>query len=437
MTAAQHASFVVFMTPHGYHEAGWRMHHFDKSDPIGLQNIMASTAIAERGLLDAVFFADRLALTPFRARAFPQFHFDPIEMLTALAMRTSRVGLIATASTTFSTPWDLARRFATADHISGGRIGWNVVTTYDPKSAELFGTTLPHHDDRYARASEFVTAAKRLWDSWEDGALIRDPAAGIWADTDRIHRIEFHGEYYDVSGSFSVPRSPQIHPVIAQAGSSPAGIDLAGETADIVFTPQPSTQAAAAFRGKITAATLRHGRQADDVRILPGLAFVLGRTTDEAVERRRVLEASVDPVFRAKNLAQNAGIDPGLIDPQQPLSAGLAATASDSSFAKSIVGQAMTTGLPFHEVASTFTGLPGGLEFTGSPKQLADLVEEWVWGGASDGFTLQPATLPGDLELFVEHVIPILQDRGLFRREYEGITLRDHLGLARPSPEPG
>jgi alkanesulfonate monooxygenase SsuD/methylene tetrahydromethanopterin reductase-like flavin-dependent oxidoreductase (luciferase family) len=162
MTAAQHASFVVFMTPHGYHEAGWRMHHFDKSDPIGLQNIMASTAIAERGLLDAVFFADRLALTPFRARAFPQFHFDPIEMLTALAMRTSRVGLIATASTTFSTPWDLARRFATADHISGGRIGWNVVTTYDPKSAELFGTTLPHHDDRYARASEFVTAARRM-----------------------------------------------------------------------------------------------------------------------------------------------------------------------------------------------------------------------------------------------------------------------------------
>jgi FMN-dependent oxidoreductase (nitrilotriacetate monooxygenase family) len=432
MTSPRHASFVVFMTPDGYHEAGWRTHHFDDGDPIGLQRITSSTAIAQRGLLDGVFFADRLALTPFRARAFPQFHFDPIEMLVALAMTSSRVGLIATASTTFNTPWELARRFATADHISGGRIGWNVVTTYDPKSAELFGSRLPEHDDRYARASEFVEAAKHLWASWEDGALIRDPAAGVWADTDRIHPVEFHGDYYSVSGSFSVPRSPQTYPVIAQAGSSPAGIDLAGQTADIVFTPQRSVEAAVAFRGKVDAAAQRHGRHAGDVRILPGLAFVLGSTEAEAVERRRALEASVDPVFRAKNLAQNAGINPDLIDPSQPLSPELAATASDSSFAESIVGQAMRTGLAFGEVAATFTGLPGGLEFTGSPEQLADLVEQWVADGASDGFTLQPATVPEDLELFVDRVVPILQDRGLFRREYEGATLRDHLGLDRP-----
>jgi FMN-dependent oxidoreductase (nitrilotriacetate monooxygenase family) len=342
------------------------------------------------------------------------------------------VGLIATASTTFITPWELARRIATADHISGGRIGWNVVTTYDPKSAELFGSRLPEHDDRYARASEFVKAAKQLWGSWEDDALVRDPVAGIWADTDRIQPVEFHGDYYDVTGSFSVPRSPQTYPVIAQAGSSPAGIDLAGETADIVFTPQRSVEAATTFREKIDAAAQKHGRHAGDVRILPGLAFVLGNTEAEAVERRRALEASVDPVFRAKNLAQNAGIDPDLIDPYLPLSPELARTASDSSFAKSIVGQAMKTGLAFGEVAATFTGLPGGLEFTGSPEQLADLVEQWVSSGASDGFTLQPATVPEDLELFVDRVIPILQDKGLFRREYEGVTLRDHHGLERP-----
>jgi N-acetyl-S-(2-succino)cysteine monooxygenase len=432
MSSPRHARFIVFMTPDGYHEAGWRMHQFDPGDSIGLQNIIRSTAIAERGLLDAVFFADRLALTPFRARAFPQFHFDPIEMLVALAMTTRQVGLIATASTTFDTPWQVARRFATADHISQGRIGWNVVTTYDPKSAELFGTKLPEHDDRYARASEFVQVTKQLWSSWEDGALVRDPAASVWADTDRVHPVDFHGAYYDVAGSFSVPRSPQTHPVIAQAGSSPAGIDLAGETADVVFTPQRSTDASRAFRAKIDAAGQAHGRAAGSVRILPGLAFVLGRTEAEAAERRRTLEASVDPVFRAKNLAQNAGINPDLIDPSQPLSPELAATASDNSFAKSIVGQAMETKLPFGEVAATFTGLPGGLEFTGSPEQLADLVEEWVGSGASDGFTLQPATVPEDLELFVDHVVPILQARGLFRREYEGVTLRDHLGLARP-----
>jgi FMN-dependent oxidoreductase (nitrilotriacetate monooxygenase family) len=432
MTSQRRAHFIVFMTPDGYHEAGWKTHDFIADDSIGLQNIIASTAIAERGLLDAVFFADRLDMTRFRGAAFPQFHFDPVEMLVALAMTTSRVGLIATSSTTFSTPFDISRRFATADHISGGRIGWNVVTTYDPKSAGLFGATLPEHDDRYARASEFVAAVKQLWDSWADGALVRDPASGVWADMGRVRSVDFHGDYYNVAGTFSVPRSPQTYPVIAQAGSSPAGIDLAGETADVVFTPQRSAETATAFRGKIDAAAHKHGRKAGDVRILPGLGFVLGSTEAEATERRRSLEASVDPVFRAKNLAQNAGIDPDLINPSVPLSPEIAATASDSSFAKTILGQALETGLPFGELAATFTGLPGGLEFTGSPEQFADLVDEWVSGGASDGFTLQPATVPEDLELFVDHVVPILQDRCLFRREYEGVTLRDHLGLSRP-----
>jgi N-acetyl-S-(2-succino)cysteine monooxygenase len=420
------------MTPDGYHEAGWKTHGFNPRDPIGLQNIIASTAVAERGLLDAVFFADRLDMTRFRAAAFPQFHFDPVEMLVALAMGTSRVGLIATSSTTFSTPFDIARRFATADHISDGRIGWNVVTTYDPKSAGLFGTRLPEHDDRYAQASEFVKVTKQLWDSWQDDALVRDPATGVWIDLDRVQATDFHGDYYDVKGTFSVPRSPQAHPVIAQAGSSPRGVDLAGETADVVFTPQRSPETALAFRESIDAAATKHGRRPGDVRILPGLGFVLGSTEAQARDRRRALEASVDPGFRAKNLASNAGIDPELVDPSQPLSPELAATASDSSFAKTIVSQATETKLPFAEVASSFTGLPGGLEFTGSPEQFADLVQEWVTTGASDGFTLQPATVPEDLTLFVDHVVPILQDRGLFRREYQGVTLREHLGLTRP-----
>ncbi len=236
-------------------------------------------------------------------------------------MRSTRIGLIATASTTFSTPWDFARRFATADHVSGGRIGWNVVTTYDPKAAENFGLTLPEHDDRYARASEFVELAKRLWDSWEDGALVRDPVAGVWADTDRIHAADFRGDYYAVAGALSVPRSPQGHPVLAQAGSSAAGVDLAGRTADVVFTPQTSAEAGVAFREKIDAAAVRHGRREGDVRILPGLAFVLGSTDAEAAQRRRTLEQRVDPEFRWRNLAQNAGLPQDEIDPCQPLSA--------------------------------------------------------------------------------------------------------------------
>ncbi len=420
------------MTPGGYHEAGWKTQDFDERDPIGLHGLRRAADVAERGLLDAVFFADRLALTPFRAKAFPQSHFDPIEMLIAIAMTSSRIGLVATASTTFNTPWDLARRFATADHLSGGRIGWNVVTTYDPKSAALFGTELPPHDDRYARATEFVQITKRLWDSWEDGALVQDPGTGVWADINRVHPVAFHGDYYDVAGSFSVPRSPQAHPVIAQAGSSPAGIDLAAQTADLVFTPQSSIEAAVSFRQKIDAAAQQHGRQQGAVRILPGLAFVLASTETEAAERRRALEASVDPVFRAQNLAQNAGIDPEAIDPSQPLSPKLAASATDSGFAKSIVARALKTGLPFGEVAASFTGLPGGLEFTGTPEQLADLIATWIDRGASDGFTLQPATALKDLTLFVDHVVPILQAKELFRREYTGRTLREHLALTRP-----
>jgi FMN-dependent oxidoreductase (nitrilotriacetate monooxygenase family) len=433
MTPERHAHFIVFLTSDGYHEAGWRLHRFDETDPIGLQSYIRSTAIAERGLLDAVFFADRLALTPFRARAFPQTHHDPVMMLVALAMTSTQIGLIATASTTFSTPWDLARRFATADHVSGGRIGWNVVTTYDPQAAGNFGTApLLDHDDRYARAAEFVDVARRLWDSWEDGALVRDPASGVWADTDRIHTASFHGDYYDVLGALSVPRSPQGHPVLAQAGSSPAGIELAGRTADLVFTPQKSVEAALEFREKIDAAAVRNGRRAGDVRILPGLGFVLGSTEAEATARRRTLEESVDPEFRWRNLAQNSGLDQALIDPSQPLTPELAATAANTSFAKNIVGQALETQLPFGELAATVTGLPGGLEFTGSPEQLADLIEDWVGRRGSDGFALQPATVPEELELFVDRVVPILQHKRLFRREYEGLTLRDHLGLPRP-----
>ena len=428
------AHFIVFLTPDGYHEAGWRLHEHDADDPIGIQRLVHAAALAERGLLDAVFFADRLAISPHRVRAFPQPYQDPLLTLAALAMTTKQIGLIATASTTFSTPFDLARRLATLDHISRGRAGWNVVTTYDPKAAGNFGQSdLIEHDTRYDRAGEFVDVVRRLWDSWEDGALIGDPATGVWADSDRIHPVDFHGEYYNVTGPLTIPRPPQGHPVLAQAGSSPAGIGLAGRIADVVFTPQRSIEAGVEFRAKIDAVAAESGRQTGDVVILPGLGFVLGGTEAEATERRRLLEESADLEFRWRNLAGNAGLDPDQIDPSRPLTPELAATASNTTFAKHIVSQALETGLPFGELARTVTGLPGGLEFTGTPEQLADMVGEWVEARGSDGFTLQPAGVPEELELFVEGVVPILQRRGLFREAYEGPTLRDVLGLERPA----
>ncbi len=433
MTPARPAHFTVFLTASGYHEAGWRTQHHDPARAASVEGFAAATAIAERGLLDAVFIADAPAVHLFRASFFPQVRFDPITMLAALGMLSRRIGLFGTASTTYNTPYELARRLATADHLTGGRIGWNVVTTHDRAAALNFGMDPhPEHDDRYARADEFVEVTRRLWDSWREDAIVGDRETGRWADISRIHPADFHGEYYDVAGALPVPRPPQGHPVLAQAGSSPAGIALAGKIADVVFTPQRSVEAGIAFREKIEAIAARHGRPAGSVRILPGLAFVLGSTEAEAAERRRELEQSVDPELRWRNLAHNAGLNHELIDPAQPLSEELAATAEKSSFAQVIIGQALESRRPFGELAAEITGLPGGLEFTGTPEQFADLVQDWVVRGGSDGFTLQPSTSPDSLELFVEHVVPILQRRGLHRTGYAGTTLRDHLGLTRP-----
>ncbi len=428
------AHFAVFLTPDGYHESGWKLGEHDALQSVTIESFARTTALAERGLLDAVFLADRPVLPVFRAAFFPQVWYDPIVILTALGMTSRRIGLVGTATTTYNAPYDLARRLSTADHATGGRIGWNVVTTHDRDAARNFGLDEhPEHDDRYARASEFVDVARRLWDSWDDDAIVADRGSGVWADLDRIHPAEFHGRYYDVAGALPVPRSPQGHPVLAQAGSSPAGIALAGRIADMIFTPQQSIEAALAFRERIGAVAVEHGRRPDEIRILPGLAFELGRTEQEAAERRGRLEESADPELRWRNLAHNAGLDPDRIDPAKPLKADVAATAEGSTFAQFIVGQALETQLPFRQLAQTLTGLPGGLEFTGTSEQLADLIEAWVRSGACDGFTLQPATLPWSLQLFVDEVVPILQRRGLHRREYTGVTLRDHLGLARPN----
>jgi len=433
MTDGRPAHFAVFLTESGYHESGWRVQEHDAVEAASFQSLARSAAIAERGLLDAVFLADSPSLTVFRAGFFPQIRYDPITLLAALGQRCERIGLFATASTTYNAPFELARRLATADHVTGGRIGWNVVTTRNAEAAKNFGNEdHPDHEDRYARASEFVDVVRRLWDSWAEDAIVGDRTDGRWADVSRIRPAGFHGTYYDVEGALPVPRPPQGHPVLAQAGSSPAGIDLAGKTADAVFTPQPNIESGAEFRAKIDAAAARHGRPAGSIRILPGLAFVLGSTEDDARQRRRDLEESVDPELRWRMLAHNAGLDHERIDPARPLSQEVAATANGSTFAKTIVSKALESGRPFAEVAAVVTGLPGGLEFTGTPEQLADLIEEWLAAGGSDGFTLQPTTLPDSLELFVDHVVPLLQRRGLHRTEYTGHTLRDHLGLSRP-----
>jgi FMN-dependent oxidoreductase (nitrilotriacetate monooxygenase family) len=430
------ARLNTFLTLSGYHEAAWRVQDNDPVKAASVQALVESAAVAERGLLDAVFLADGPFLPLFRAAYFPQIRYDPLSVLAALSITTQHIGLIATASTTYNTPYELARRLLTVDHLSSGRAGWNVVTTVQAETAANFGRVgHPEHDDRYARATEFVQVVQKLWDGWEHGALVGDRETGIWADTTRIHPADHHGSYYNVAGALPVPRSPQGRPILAQAGSSRAGIDLAARIADLVFTPQPSIEAGLRFRAQLDHAAAAYGRQSGrDILILPGLSFVLGSTQAEATALRRELEDRIHPELRWRNLAYNAGIEQDLIDPTRPLSDAVAATAAGSTFAKVIVERAQASGLPFGQWAQTFSGLPGGLEFTGTPEQLADLIVAWVDSGASDGFTLQPDTAPDSLELFVDYVVPILQRRGAHRTHYTGTTLRANLNLP-PAPD--
>jgi len=429
----QHAHFTAFLTGVGYHESAWKLADpADLAGPARFGVLERSALAAERGLLDAAFFADSPGLAIFRARYFPQVGFDPLELLAALSRSTTRIGLIATASTTYSTPYDLARRLATIDHLSSGRAGWNIVTTRYAGAAGNFGLAAhPDPADRYARAEEFVEVVTRLWDSWDADAVLGDQDKGIWADTDLIRPVDFHGRFFDVSGALTLPRSPQGRPAFAQAGSSGPGIELAGKHADLVFAAQPDIPGGRRFRESVRAAAGRHGRNPDDVLVLPGVAFVLGSTEAEARALRAELEDRVDPEFRWRNLAHNAGLDVALVDPDRPLTEAAIDSANRSSRTDEIVRRGRETGKTFRQLADELTGLPGGLEFTGTPGQFADLIGEWLAAGASDGFTVQPATLPGSIELFTEHVVPLLQRRGLHRTEYTATTLRGHLREGR------
>jgi N-acetyl-S-(2-succino)cysteine monooxygenase len=427
--STRRAHLTAFLAGVGYHESAWKLADpADLTGPAQFGVLERATLAAELGLLDAVFFADSPGLAIFRARYFPQVGYDPLELLAALSRSTTRIGLVATASTTYSAPYDLARRLATIDHLSGGRAGWNIVTTRYAGAAGNFGLAAhPDPADRYARAEEFVEVVTRLWESWDADAVVCDQAKGVWADTDLIKPVDFHGRFFNVAGALTLPRSPQGRPAFAQAGSSGPGIELAGKSADMVFTAQPDIPAARRFRETVREAALRHGRDPDDVLVLPGVAFVLGSTEAEARALRADLEDRVDPEFRWRNLAHNAGLDTELIDPDQPLSEAAIAAASRTSRTDDVVRRGQGTGKTFRQVADELTGLPGGLEFTGTPEQLADLIETWLAEGASDGFTLQPATLPGSLTQFTEHVVPILQAKGLHRTEYTSTTLRGHL----------
>jgi FMN-dependent oxidoreductase (nitrilotriacetate monooxygenase family) len=424
----------AYLRNSGYHESAWKVSPADPAAVLDVRHYVELARTAERGVLDSIFLPDSPGIAEFRSEFLPGAGFDPLQLLSALATATESVGLIATVSTTYSYPWDVARRLATLDFLSRGRAGWNIVTTVEPAAAGNFGDQ-PHppRADRYARAGEYVQVVLDLWDGWEDDAAVTSRATGTWADPAKLHPPRHHGRFFDVSSYLPFPRSPQGHPVLTQAGSSPAGVALASRYADAVFTPQADIPAGARFRAELRSLAARHGRDPDHVRALPGLSFLLGSTEAEAAARRAQLEEAASSEFRWRNLAGLAGLDPASIDPDAPFPAELLDTAPKTSFGASIYQLAAAGPATFRAVAQKLSALPGGLDFTGTPEGMARLITGWWEAGAADGFTIMPNVLPGELATFVDHVVPILQRQGIARTEYAGTTLRDHLGLPRPA----
>jgi N-acetyl-S-(2-succino)cysteine monooxygenase len=434
--SARPLHFNAFIWPNGYHESAWRVVPDDVRGVLGLPYYTGIAKVAERGLMDSIFLADNIAIAEYRATYLPQTQFDPISVLSAQAAVTSHIGLIGTGSTTYSKPWELARRFATLDHLSGGRAGWNIVTTVTPLAAAAFGEPFhPDHADRYARAHEFVEVVQRAWDSWEDDAVVGDRERGVWADRARLHAPHFHGKYYDSAGVLPFPRSPQGHPVLVQAGQSAAGIGLAARYAELVFSGPPSREAAVAFRAGLHTQVTAADRDPEQVLVLPALMITLGGTEAEAQARAHRLEELSSADFRWQNALYTAGLDPDGFDPDAPLPAELRdGKPAPSSRAELLFEAARARPqASLREVAQHLTGGAGQSHFVGTPEQLADHIIAWQDAGAVDGFTIMGSTLPYELETFADQVVPILQRRGRYRTEYTGTTLRDHLGLQRPA----
>jgi len=420
----------VFVQTPGHHVAGWRHPDAIAGGPnLGLMKHIATTA--ERGKFDMFFLGDGFA-TGYSEHPSTIGKFEPISLLSALAMGTSRLGLAATASTTYAEPYHVARSFASLDHLSGGRAAWNVVTTAYAKSGAVFGRQHPPHAERYAMAEEFVEACRLLWDSWDDDAFIADKQAGRFVRPGSLHVPDFKGKYFTVEGGLNVPRPPQGHPVLIQAGSSGPGRALATRIADVVFSAQNEVTEARAFYTGLKAQVAESGRRPDDVLIMPGVFPVIGRTEREAQAIFAELNEKIDTTQAFTVLSDRLGTDMSVYPLDAPVPP-LPDTEHLKSRAALLLEMARRERLSLRELYHRVAAARGHLLLIGNPLQIADVLESWFRSGAADGFNVMPPFFPGQFDDFVEGVVPILQERGLFRADYEGSTLREHLGLERPA----
>lgn len=435
MTRQMHLN--LFILGKGHHEAAWRHPGASRLPVSDIDYYQGLARAAEKGLFDSIFIADVLA-SDMSFTKTGHVGLEPLTLLGALSAATSQVGLIGTVSTTYTEPYNLARQFASLDHISKGRIGWNIVTTWSILAAQNFGGSgQVRHSERYDRAHEFMDVVKGLWDSWGDDAVVADPETGVYALEDRIRPINHKGESYSVVGPLNVPRSPQGHPVLVQAGSSDTGRRFAARHAEAIFTAHLEKATALAFYADLKKLVAAEGRSSDHALVLPGLSALIASTEAEAKRLSDELNNLADPEIGRRRLSGRfGGHDFSHLSLDKVLSVEDFPDPSTVEAARSrtevIVGLVAREKITLRQLLARLAGARGHLTLAGTPDQVADLMEDWFKTGAADGFNIMPPILPLMLDAFISEVVPILQRRGLFRTAYEGNTLRQHYGLPRP-----
>ena len=425
----------LFIYPAGHHVAAWR---YKESAPERILDISYYRDLARRAeaaKFDGIFFADGPSLAD-NVRYASRFRIEPLTWLSAIAAVTERIGLIATATTTYSEPYNVARLFASLDHLSKGRAGWNIVTTGAADAAQNFGLPEhPVHADRYGRAREFMEVVTRLWDSWEDDALVADVSSGLYAETRKIHAIDHVGPHFRVKGPLNTPRTPQGRPVYVQAGASDDGRAFAAQFAEAIFTAHQTLANAQAFYADIKARAAGLGRDPAHVVILPGISPYIGSTEAEARRLHEELNDLTQPEYAIEQLHRMIGIDLTGHDLDGPFPRELISTEGERGVGSrfQLVIDILNRENPtIRQLIHRLAGARGHWVEVGTPDQIADRMQQWFEGGAADGFNLMPPYFTGGLDVFIDEVVPILRRRGLFRQDYGGTTLRDHFGLPRP-----
>ena len=439
MAVAQTMRLGLFVNPTGHHQASWRHPGADADAGVNFAHYRRVAQVAERACFDMLFLADNQVVRqadPDSRRRVAQYiaNFEPFTLLSALAAVTERIGLTCTASMSYNFPFQIARKFASLDFISGGRSGWNMVTSERDEAPNFGIEDLVEHDDRYRRGDEVVQACLGLWDSWEDGAFVRDKETGIFTDLDQLHQLDHAGEYVRVRGPLNVPRMPQGYPLLVQAGQSEAGRSFAAKYAEVMFTTLLLVDRAQELRTEMRERVTEHGRDADDIKLMPGLAVVTGRTHAEAQEHHEELQSLLHPSVALSMLSAKMGYpDLAGYALDQPLPRSARPQDDQGGGFDRWYEIADRENLTLRELAYRAAGSRAGLQIVGSYTEIADLMEEWFRAGAADDFNIQPAYFPGMFDEFVNGVMPELRYRGLVRERYEGSTLREHFGLPRPA----